>query len=163
MSAPWVNQEIVIEMAEVKEKRPVGRPTKYKPEYCEEVLKMAAEGMSMAEYAAAFGVDRPTLYDWKEQHVEFSTALTRAKALEQSWWEREARLNVKNREFNANLWYRCAAARFRDDYTERKETAVTGADGGAIKIEQTQKIDARQLDPSERQVLKKILLGEEGE
>jgi len=33
--------------------------------------------------------------------------------------------------------------------------------GGAIKVEQTQKIDARQLDPEQRDLLKKILLSSE--
>ena len=49
---------------EAPKKRPVGRPSKYKPEYCERVLEMAAEGCSWAEYAAEFGIDRTTLYDW---------------------------------------------------------------------------------------------------
>ena len=121
---------------------------------------MAKEGKGWANYAAEFEVDRASLYDWAASHEDFSTALTRAKVLEQQWWEDQARENLKSREFNANLWIKSAQARFRDDYTERKETAVTGADGGAIKVEQTQKIDARQLDPAAREVLKKILLSE---
>ena len=143
---------------EAPKKRPVGRPSKYKPEYCERMLEMAAEGMSMAEYAAEFGIDRTTLFDWAASHEEFSTALTRAKSLEQAWWEREARLGVKNKEFNANLWYRCAASRFRDDYTERKVTEVSGPGGGSIKTESVTKIDARDLDPEQREALKQALL-----
>lgn len=139
-------------------KRPVGRPSKYKPEYCERILEMAAEGCSMAEYAAEFGIDRTTLFDWRDQHEEFSTALTRAKVLEQSWWEREARMNVKNKEFNANLWYRCAASRFRDDYTERKSTEVSGPGGAPLQVESVTKIDASTLDPDHREALKAALL-----
>lgn len=150
-------------MAEVKEKRPVGRPSKYKPEYCEKVIELAKKGYGWAQYAAEFEIDRTTLFDWRDQHPDFSTALTRAKVLEQAWWEEQAHKGMFADKFNALVWKTSVQARFRDDYTERKETTVTGADGGAIKIEQTQKIDARQLDPSERQVLKKILLSEGGE
>ena len=142
---------------EAPKKRPVGRPTKYKPEYCERVLEMAAEGASMAEYAAEFGIDRTTLFDWRDQHEDFSTALTRAKILEQAWFEREARLNMRNKDFNANLWYRSALSRFRDDYAERRITEVSGPDGGAIKTESVTKIDTRGLDEDQREILKAAL------
>lgn len=143
---------------ETEKKRPVGRPTKYKPEYCERVIELAKEGAGWAEYAAEFEIDRTTLYDWAASHEEFSTALTRAKVHEQVWWEREGRLNLKSKEFNANLWIKSAQARFREDYTERKQTEITGADGGAIKTESVTKIDPSALDPDQRSVLKQLLL-----
>jgi transposase len=143
---------------EAPKKRPVGRPSKYKPEYCERVIEMASEGASMAEYAAEFGIDRTTLFDWRDQHEEFSTALARAKILEQAWFEREARLNMRNKEFNSNLWYRSALSRFRDDYAERRITEVTGADGGAIKTETVARIDTKALDAEQREALKAALM-----
>ena len=142
---------------EAPKKRPVGRPSKYKPEFCERILELAAEGAGWSEYAAEFGIDRTTLYDWAESHEEFSTVLKRAKVLEQAWWESEARLNVRHKEFNANLWGRSVMARFRDDYTERKVTEVSGPDGGAIKFE-AKTIDAREMEPEHREALKQILL-----
>ena len=143
---------------EAPKKRPVGRPSKYKPEYCERVIEMASEGASMAEYAAEFGIDRTTLFDWRDQHEEFSTALARAKILEQAWFEREARLNMRNKEFNSNLWYRSALSRFSDDYAERRITEVTGADGGAIKTETVARIDTKALDAEQREALKAALM-----
>lgn len=143
---------------ETEKKRPVGRPTKYKPEYCERVIELAKEGAGWAEYAAEFEIDRTTLYDWAASHEEFSTALMRAKVHEQVWWEREGRLNLKSKEFNANLWIKSAQARFREDYTERKQTEITGADGGAIKTESVTKIDPSALDADQRSALKQLLL-----
>ena len=142
---------------EIKQKRPVGRPSKYKPEFCEAVIEMAQQGKGWSNYAAAFEVDRPTLYDWAAAHEDFRHALTRAKVLEQQWWEDQARENLKTREFNANLWIRSAQARFRDDYTERKETAVTGANGGPVQL-QTQVIDAKSLSQEQRDALRAILI-----
>lgn len=142
-------------------KRKVGRPSKYKPEYCERMLEMAAEGCGMAEYAAEFGIDRATLFDWRDQHEEFSTALTRAKILEQAWFEREARLNMKNKDFNANLWFRSALSRFREDYAERKITEVSGPGGSPMQVEAVSKIDTSKLDPESRAALKAALLAAE--
>lgn len=142
---------------EVKQKRPVGRPSKYKPEYCEAVIEMAKQGKGWANYAATFEIDRATLYDWAAAHEEFSTALTRAKVLEQQWWEDQARENLRSREFNANLWIKSAQARFREDYTERKETAVTGANGGPVQV-QSQVVDAKTLTPEQRDALRTILM-----
>jgi hypothetical protein len=141
-----------------KVKRPVGRPTKYKPEYCERVIALGKEGYSHAELAADLEVDKASLYDWAAAHEEFSTALRAAKTYEQAWFEREARSNMKNRDFNANLWYRSAASRFREDYTERKETQLTGANGGAVQVETKSKIDVKALDPDQREALKNLLL-----
>lgn len=141
----------------VKEKRPVGRPSKYKPEFCERVIELAKEGAGWAEYAAEFGVDRPTLYDWAAAHEEFSTALTRAKVLEQAWFEREGRLNLKNREFNANLWGKSVSARFREDYTERRVNEMTGANGGAVQVE-TKSIDTDALSQDQRDALRELIL-----
>jgi hypothetical protein len=148
-------------MSEQKIKRPVGRPSKYKPEFCDNIIELAKTGAGMVEWALACDVDRTTLFDWAASHEDFSTALSRAKLEEQRWWEQAGRGGMYLDKFNALVWKTSMQARFREDYTERKETAVTGADGGAIKVEQTQKIDARQLDPEAREALKKILLAEE--
>jgi hypothetical protein len=138
-------------------KRPVGRPSKYKPEYCERVIALGKEGYSYAEIAADLEVDKASLYDWAAAHEEFSTALRAAKTFEQAWFEREARSNMKNRDFNANLWYRSAASRFRDDYTERKETQLTGANGGAVQVE-SKSVDTDALSADQRSALRDLIL-----
>ena len=142
---------------EASQKRPVGRPSKYKPEYCERIIELGKQGYSHAELAADLEVDKHSMYRWAEQHEEFRTALHAAKTYEQAWFEREARSNMKNRDFNANLWYRSAASRFREDYTERKETAVTGANGGPVQV-QSQVVDAKTLTPEQRDALRTILM-----
>ena len=144
-------------MTKSVQKRPVGRPSKYKPEYCERVIELAKEGAGWAEYAADFGVDRASLFRWSEEHEDFAQALMRAKVLEQAWFEREGRTNLRNREFNANLWGKSVSARFRDDYTERKETQVTGANGGPVQV-QSQVVDAKTLTPEQRDALRTILM-----
>ena len=64
---------------------------------------------------------------------------------------------MKNRDFNANLWYRSAASRFRDDYTERKETQLTGANGGAVQVE-SKSVDTDALSADQRSALRDLIL-----
>lgn len=140
-----------------KVKRPVGRPSKYKPEYCERVIELADQGAGPAEYAVDFGVDRVSLYDWAAAHEEFSTALSRAKIHEQAWWEREGRSGMRADKFNALVWKTSMQARFRDDYTERKETQLTGANGGAVQVE-TKTVDTDALSADQRNALRELIL-----
>lgn len=143
---------------EAPKKRPVGRPTKYKPEFCEKIVELAKDGAGMVDWALACDADRTTLYDWAAAHEDFSTALTRAKMFEQQWWENAGRRGMFMDKFNAVVWRTSMQARFREDYTERKVTEVTGADGGAIKTESVARIDTKALDADQREALKAALM-----
>lgn len=138
-------------------KNPVGRPTKYKPEYCEKILELAKEGKGWVSWALACGVDRPTLYAWGDQHPEFLTALKEAKLLEQLWWEEVGRSSVHEKHFQSVIWRTSMQARFREDYTERKVQEVTGKDGGAIRHEHKATIDLSVLDSEQREKLRELL------
>lgn len=59
----------------------VGRPTKFKMEYCESVEKLGKLGATDAQIASFFGVSKSTLYLWKIQHEEFSEAEKRGKII----------------------------------------------------------------------------------
>lgn len=138
-------------------KRPVGRPSKYKPEYCERVIELAREGRGWADYAAEFETDRASLYRWADEHEDFRTALSRAKVLEQKWWEEQGRSGMFLDKFNALVWKTSVQARFRDDYTERKVQEVTGANGGPVKVE-TKTVSTKNMTPEQRAALREILL-----
>ncbi len=140
------------------QKRPIGRPSKYKPEFCQRVLELAAEGCGWADYAAEFNVDRKTLFRWGEDHEEFRAALSRAKVLEQVWWEKAGRTGMGADKFNALVWKTSVQARFRDDYTEKRITEVSGPDGSAIKTESVMSIDTTKMDATQREALKAALL-----
>lgn len=68
-----------------------GRPTKYKPEYCDEVIVHMADGASLTSFAASIEVARSSLNEWMEAHPEFSDACARAKAKCAAWWEKQGR------------------------------------------------------------------------
>jgi hypothetical protein len=127
-------------------KLPIGRPSSYKPELCQRVVELGAEGWSQTEIAAEFGIDKKSLYDWAGKHPDFSTALSRAKALEQSWWEKRGRASLDAKNFQSSVWSKSMTARFKDDYTERRE--LTGANGGAIQVE-TKALSVDDFDPDD--------------
>ncbi len=55
---------------------PAGRPTDYRPEYCERVIELGRLGMSVVEMAADIGVARNTLEQlWPAANPEFLQAL----------------------------------------------------------------------------------------
>lgn len=125
-------------MSENKPKGPGGRPSLYKPEYCDRVIELGREGMSVVEMAAEIGVSRSTLEEsWPEAHEEFSEAFARARELSQAWWERQGRIGLTAERFNAQVYSRSMAARFPKDWRESKEQRLAGADGGVVKVEGT--------------------------
>ncbi|SET91462.1 hypothetical protein [Stenotrophomonas indicatrix] len=111
----------------------MARPTVYKPEYCDVVVDLGRQGKSVVQMACAIDVVRSTLYEWCKDHPEFSDAFTRAKQLSQDWWETQAQCGLTADRFNAQLWSRSMAARFPEDYQERKGVELSGPGGADIK------------------------------
>ncbi len=114
-----------------------GRPTSYRPDYCELVIALGSEGKSKTEIAFEIGVVRQTLDDWASKHPDFSNALTRAKQAEQAWWERQGRTNLTAQIFQASMWSRSMAARFPEDWREKVGHVGGNKDDEPIKTETT--------------------------
>lgn len=58
---------------------PVGRPTKYKPEFCSVAKKMAQLGATDPEIAEALDVNLVTMWRWRSTFPEFSKSLKAGK------------------------------------------------------------------------------------
>lgn len=103
-----------------------GRPTLYRPEYCEVVIEAGKEGKSRVEIADDLDVDRTTIDNWAKAHPDFFRALARAKDAEQAWWERQGRTNITAQHFQSSMWSRSMAARFPDDWREKQDMNLNG-------------------------------------
>jgi hypothetical protein len=57
-----------------------GRPTLYRPEYCEAVISVMGEGYDLTAFAGSIGVSREAVYDWIDAHAEFRHAVNIAKS-----------------------------------------------------------------------------------
>lgn len=73
---------------------PAGRPTDYKPEYCEDIINYLSDGKHIIQYAAKIGVAKSTIYEWANNYPEFSDALKKAQAKSTAQWLENARLKA---------------------------------------------------------------------
>ena len=130
------NRNRVGDNSDKPDKHAGGRPTKYRPEYCDKVIQWGKQGYSKTEMADELGVGRRALYDWVKEHSEFSHALEIAMASSEAWWEREARVGITQptKEFNAGLFGKIMSARFPETYRETTHTLLGGVGGGPIPV-----------------------------
>lgn len=68
-------------MARKKAAAPVGRPSRYKPEFAEQARKLCRLGATDVELADFFGVDESTITRWKAAHDEFCMSIKDGKIL----------------------------------------------------------------------------------
>ena len=128
---------------------PVGRPTKYKPEFCEMLIEHVTmpeieviENMdktqrlqfvvkpmaipSLHGFCAKVGVHKGTIYDWAENNPEFAESLSCARDILADNITRAGTLGAINPTFAK------AAATNLIGWSDKAQ--VTGANGGAIKV-----------------------------
>lgn len=97
--------------------------SKYKPEYCEVAAKVLAGGESYAAVCAELDICRSTLYNWRDAHPEFASALNKGLQKAQREWERIGKDGVEGilEKFSASPWIFTMKNRFREDYKEDKQ------------------------------------------
>lgn len=107
---------------------PAGRPTKYDPSMCEDVIECGKQGMGKAEMAAELGVAYSTFDLWTQQHAEFSEAVKDAQRFSQAWWEKNGRIATFGgcEGFNATSYIFQMKNRFRDEWSDKHVTEHQG-------------------------------------
>jgi hypothetical protein len=137
---------------------PAGRPTLYREEYPDQVRRLALLGLSDEEMADFFEVATSTLYLWDKIHPEFSEARARgkipadAKVAERlyhralGYRHEDVHITAFNGEVTktqvikhyppdtqAATWW--LKNRQPKKWQDKSTSEVTGANGGAIQIE----------------------------
>tara|TARA_R110000787_G_scaffold6571_2_gene22874 strand:+ start:7274 stop:7816 length:543 start_codon:yes stop_codon:yes gene_type:complete len=82
----------------------VGRPSKYKEEYCEEFLRLSELGLTAVSIAEEFDVHTDTLQEWIKVHPKFSVAYSRGAQKRSSYYLKLAQANMSNKDFNFNMF-----------------------------------------------------------
>lgn len=108
-------------------KRPVGRPSKYKPEYCERVIEDMSTGLSLTAFAGSIPVARSTINVWMDQHPEFSEAVkvgtsARVRRLEMDLLTADQGPRVTSRIFALK---NAAPDEWKDKHDHNVEGAIT--------------------------------------
>jgi hypothetical protein len=115
----------------------VGRPTDYKPEYCEQAEKLCLLGHTDAELAEFFEVVVATIYNWKNEHPEFLEATKRGKEIAdanvaQSMYKNACGHTVAGSYHPPNPTSGIFWLKNRQPKKWRDRQEVTGADGAPI-------------------------------
>lgn len=95
----------------IPEKKDPWRPTKFKPEFCQELIDYQSQGYSLEAFAGKIGVCTDTIQDWAKPENEykysgFSVAKRLAANKSRVFWE-EAGMNGMNgitQGFGASVW-----------------------------------------------------------
>jgi len=106
-----------------------GRPTKYDPRYCDEVIDFLANGYSVTAFAGDIRVSRSTVYKWAEENEAFSDALKVGQAASALWWENRLRDTAEKGEGNATAAIFGLKNRAADDWRDKREVDNTSSDG----------------------------------
>lgn len=106
-----------------------GRPSDYKPEYCNAVIEHMKEGASLTSFAASINCARSTINVWMEANPEFSEAVKAGKAKCAAWWESIGRKNAVEGGGNATLVIFGLKNMAGDDWREKQEIDHTSSDG----------------------------------
>ena len=109
---------------ENQETAKVGRPSVYKPEYCQMLIDHMASGLSFESFAGLIGVCRATVYNF-EKHPEFLDAKKIAFERNRLFWEKVGVegmfMGGKDNPFNATVWVFNMKNRF--NWSDKKETS----------------------------------------
>jgi hypothetical protein len=109
-----------VSQSEDETKPNIGRPTKYKEEYCELLIAHMAKGYSFESFASTINVNRDSLYEWTHKHEDFSDAKKVGKdkslfTLEQIGM---AGMTGKLKGFNVAAWIYTLKNRHNDLYSD---------------------------------------------
>jgi hypothetical protein len=100
--APFAQKRLLAHLN--PEKHAGGRPSEYKPEYCQAVIDKMEQGLSLAAFAGSIKVARDTVYAWMHEHSEFSDAVARARSTRVLWLERKLLASRKGAETTAAIF-----------------------------------------------------------
>jgi len=104
-----------------------GRPTDYRPEYCEQVIAHMSEGASLTSFAASINCSRSTVGLWMDVHPEFSDAVKIGKAKCAYWWEKRGRMGANGeQDVNPTLVIFGLKNMAPDEWREKQELQHSG-------------------------------------
>jgi hypothetical protein len=142
-----------------KQKRPVGRPSSYRREYCAKIIKAMATGLSAEAAAAKIGISARSLFYWQREHPEFLQAIQEGRQRGLLWWEKRAQAMAQGKPGNTQIVMLGLRNRSRAAHGWNNETLKVEHSGpdGPFAVEATHIIDVRSMPPKERASLRAFL------
>jgi transposase len=117
----------------------LGRPSKYDPVYCNQVIELGKEGLSKWQICSRLNIGIHNMNAWIGAHEEFRSAFEQARLDALAFWEDLAQDHIKESpggvKLNTGLWSRSMAARFPAEYRENSKVEITGKNDGPIEVD----------------------------
>lgn len=139
-----------------------GRPTDYRPEYCDALIAHMEKGYSYESFAGTLRVSKQTLYDWEKANAEFLDAKLTGVELSRLFWEGLAinhmtgkvskqdvemirsaiedngnhgpvNIKIEGGYFNNQLWQFNMKNRFKAEWRDKQELEHSGPDGKPLQ------------------------------
>ncbi len=79
-------------------KKAAGRPSDYRPEYCQQLIDLYTVGGDHFEFCAMVGISDMTFYNWRDNHDEFKEAWQRGDTLARNFYNLEYRKQGLSKE-----------------------------------------------------------------
>lgn len=107
----------------------LGRPSLYKPEYCQMLIEHMKLGKSFETFGIQANATRPTLYRWLKEHEGFRDAKAMGELHSREFWEshgidglyattetekRGSAYTTNSKSMNAKIWELNMKRRFHD-------------------------------------------------
>jgi hypothetical protein len=120
----------VIDMSEAGAKNPVGRPSGYKPEYCEQIVAKMTEGLSLMAACGELDLVKSTVHNWSKDHPELLDAIALGHSKRSAFLERAG---IKAESGPAVTYITKALPNCNPDaFRERQSVEHTGKDGAPL-------------------------------
>lgn len=122
----------------------MGRPTKYKRKYCNQLIEHMNKGYSFETFGAVIDVNPDTLFEWAKKHKDFSEAKHLAFNKCRLFWEKAGIEGMQNQTYrkgnvsitkslNAHIWSMNLRARFKE-WRNVDKPEVTTTENVASKL-----------------------------
>ena len=92
--------------------------TKYKPEFCRNLIDYASKGHTWRTFAAEIKVSKSTLYEWVRRYPEFCEAKEIAEVKCEQFWEKKG-LKPKSKDFHFGVYKLMMTSNF--GYLDKKQ------------------------------------------
>ena len=112
------------------EANPIGRPSTFKPEYCDKIVEVMAAGYSKTAFAGSLGTSRQTLISWSELFPEFLDAVKRGEAARVFFLETGLLAAPDGSNVTSRIFALKNAA--PDEWKDKHETVHANPDGSAL-------------------------------
>ena len=140
---------------------PAGRPSKYRPEFCEKFIELCKKGLSRRAFCAEMGIATDTFYRWVKENKEFSDAYKVGEAAAAAFYEKAMLSGALGqiKGFNVMAMTFLMKNRYPEDFRDRQDVEISGkANAEPIHIKHS---EAQNLTEAELKELLKQALRED--